>query len=162
VSSRGEPVLDAAQGLSIAPLRLGARLTGAIGISGAALSRETLEALGGLVAIAIERVGAVEKLSKAEAERESENLRNALLDSVTHDLRTPITGIKAAVTSLLSDAKFDDAQRRDLLTVINEESDRLDRLVGEATEMAQLDAHAVELHKEPVAIRSVIDSALED
>jgi two-component system sensor histidine kinase KdpD len=161
VSTRGEPVIDGANQLSIAPLRLGARLSGAIGITGATLSRETLEALGSLVAIAVERVGAVEKLSKAEAERESENLRTALLDSVTHELRTPLTGIKAAVTSLLSDAKFDEAQRKDLLTVINEESDRLDRLVGEATEMAQLDAHGVELNREPVDIGSVIQTALD-
>jgi two-component system sensor histidine kinase KdpD len=161
VSTRGEPVIERAQGLSIAPLRLGARLTGAIGVAGVALSRETLEALGSLVAIAIERVGVVEKLSKAEAERESENLRTALLDSVTHELRTPLTGIKAAVTSLLSDSQFDEAQRRDLLTVINEETDRLDRLVGEATEMAQLDAHGVELHREPVLIAAVIESAVE-
>ena len=161
VATRGEPVIDRVQGRSIAPLRLGARLTGAIGVNGAALSRETLEALGSLVAIAIERVGVVEKLSKAEAERESENLRTALLDSVTHELRTPLTGIKAAVTSLLSDSQFDEAQRRDLLTVINEEADRLDRLVGEAAEMAQLDAHGVELHREAAPIRGVIDAALE-
>jgi two-component system sensor histidine kinase KdpD len=103
----------------------------------------------------------VEKLGKAEASRQSENLRTALLDSVTHELRTPLTGIKAAVTSLLSDFQLDAAQRRDLLTVINEEADRLDRLVEEATEMAQLDAQGVELHRQPVSIRSVIDSAIE-
>src|ERR1019366_3310272 len=85
VSSRGEPVIGNASGVCIAPLRLGARLTGAIGVSGTKLSRETLEALGSLVAIAIERVGAVEKLGKAEAERQSENLRTALLDSITHE-----------------------------------------------------------------------------
>jgi two-component system sensor histidine kinase KdpD len=162
VSSRGEPVIGDSTGASIAPLRLGARLTGAIGVSGTKLSRETLEALGSLVAIAIERVGAVEKLGKAEAERQSENLRTALLDSVTHELRTPLTGIKAAVTSLLSDLQLDAAQRRDLLTVINEESDRLDRLVGEASEMAQLDAHGVELHLERLSIQSPIKLAIQD
>ena len=162
VSSRGEPVIGNASGVCIAPLRLGARLTGAIGVSGTKLSRETLEALGSLVAIAIERVGAVEKLGKAEAERQSENLRTALLDSVTHELRTPLTSIKAAATSLLSDLQLDPAQSRELLTVINEESDRLDRLVGEASEMAQLDAHGVELHLERVSIQSPIKSALEE
>jgi two-component system sensor histidine kinase KdpD len=161
VSTRGEPVIDRPHSLSLAPLRLGARLTGAIGVAGAVLSRETLEALGGLVAIAIERAGVVEKLGKAEASRQSENLRTALLDSVTHELRTPLTSIKAAVTSLLSDFQLDAAQRHDLLTVINEEADRLDRLVEEATEMAQLDAQGVELHRQPVSIRSVIDSARE-
>ena len=56
---------------------------------------------------------------------------------------------------------LDDAQRRELLTVINEETDRLDRLVDEATEMAQLDAHKVELHMAPVDIAIVIEAAVE-
>jgi two-component system sensor histidine kinase KdpD len=104
----------------------------------------------------------MEKLSQTEAAHQSENLRAVLLDSVTHELRTPLTGIKAAVTGLLSDYHLDEAQRKELLTVINEETDRLDRLVGEATEMAQLDAHKVELHLAPVDIATVIDSAVEE
>ena len=159
-SVRGEVVLDREHGISIAPLRLGVRLSGAIGVVGPNLSRETLEALGGLAAIAIERAGVIEKLGKAEAERESENLRAALLDSVTHELRTPLTGIKAAVTTLMSSLPLDEAQRKELLTVINEESDRLNRLVGEAAEMAQLDAH-VELNLQPTAITRVIHTAVE-
>ncbi|MFI5095954.1 MAG: DUF4118 domain-containing protein, partial [Candidatus Acidiferrales bacterium] len=82
VTARGEPIKDYDQGLCFAPLRLGMKSAGAIGISGGTLSRETLEALGTLIAIAIERTGAVEKLSKAEASRESEKLRSAILDSV--------------------------------------------------------------------------------
>jgi two-component system sensor histidine kinase KdpD len=161
VSTRGEPVIDRKRGLSLAPLRLGARQTGAIGLAGPTLPRESLEALGSLVAIAIERVGVMEKLGQAMAARQGESLRTALLDSVTHDLRTPLTSIKAAATSLLSDLQLNAAQRHDLLTVINEEADRLDRLVEEATEMTQLDAQGVELHRETVSIRSVIDSAAE-
>jgi two-component system, OmpR family, sensor histidine kinase KdpD len=166
VSSRGEPVIDTQRGISLTPLHLGTRTTGAVGIAGPALSRATLEALGSMIGIAIERAGAIEKLSQTEAAHQSENLRAVLLDSVTHELRTPLTGIKAAVTGLLSDyhldeARLDDAQRRELLTVINEETDRLDRLVGEATEMSQLDAHKVELHMAPVDIAAVIDSAVE-
>ena len=161
VSSRGEPVIDSQRGISLTPLHLGTRTTGAVGIAGPALSRATLEALGSMIGIAIERAGAMEKLSQTEAAHQSENLRSVLLDSVTHELRTPLTGIKAAVTSLLSDYNLDDAQRRELLTVINEETDRLDRLVDEATEMAQLDAHKVELHMAPVDIAIVIESAVE-
>ena len=100
----------------------------------------------------------MEKLGKAEAARHSEYLRTARLDSVTHELRTPLTGIKAAVTSLLSDLQLDATQRKELLTVINEESDRLNRLVGEAAEMAQLDAHGVELHLEKTSIHTAGDS----
>jgi len=162
VSSRGEPVIDAARSISLTPLHLGTRTTGAVGIAGPALSRATLEALGSMIGIAIERAGAMEKLSQTEAAHQSENLRAVLLDSVTHELRTPLTGIKAAVTGLLSDDHLDDSQRRELLTVINEETDRLDRLVGEATEMAQLDAHKVELHIAPIEIAGVIETALQE
>jgi len=161
VSSRGEPVIDSAREISLTPLHLGTRTTGSVGIAGTVVSRATLEALGSMIGIAIERAGAIEKLSQAEAARQSETLRSVLLDSVTHELRTPLTGIKAAVTGLLSDYDLDEAQRKELLTVINEETDRLDRLVGEATEMAQLDAHKVELHFAPADMEAVIESAVE-
>ncbi len=162
VASRGEPKIDGEQGRAIAPLRLGARTTGAIGISGVKVSRESLEALGSMVAIAIERAGVIEKLSKTEAARQNENLRAALLDSITHELRTPLTGIKAAITSVISEPGLNDAQRGDLLAVINEEADRLNRLVGEATEMAQFDAMGVELHKELTPIDLVIESTVQE
>jgi len=162
VSSRGEPVMDSQRGISLSPLHLGARSTGAVGIAGPALSRATLEALGSMIGIAIERAGAMEKLSQTEAAHQSENLRAVLLDSITHELRTPLTGIKAAVTGLLADYNLDDSQRKELLSVINEETDRLDRLVGEATEMAQLDAQKVELHMAVVQIATVIESAVEE
>jgi two-component system, OmpR family, sensor histidine kinase KdpD len=162
VSSRGEPVIDSQRGVSLTPLHLGTRTTGAVGLAGATISRGTLEALGSMIGIAIERAGAIEKLSQTEAAHQSETLRAVLLDSVTHELRTPLTGIKAAVTGLLSDYNLDEAQRRELLTVINEETDRLDRLVGEATEMAQLDAHKVELHMAATDISTIIESAVEE
>jgi len=135
---------------------------GILGISGITLSSETLDAVSSLLAISIERAGAVEKLSRTEAARESERLRSALLDSVTHDFRTPLTSIKASVTSLLADPELDPPQTHELLTVIDEESDRLNRLVGEAVEMAQLDANQVKLDIRPYQIREAIDGALED
>jgi two-component system sensor histidine kinase KdpD len=161
-AARGEPFVDPDQKMRYIPLRMGIRSVGAIGVAGAELSRETLEAIGTLIAIAIERAGAVEMLGRAEAAREAENLRSALLDSVTHEFRTPLTSIKASVTSLLSENPLDESQRQELLTVIDEESDRLNHLVGEAAQMAQLDANQVELHREPHAIRDAIDRALED
>ncbi len=162
VAARGEPSIDADHEISFAPLRLGMKSAGALGVSGAALSRETLEALGTLIAIAIERTGAVEKLSKTEAGRESEKLRSAILDSVTHEFRTPLTSIKASVTAMLSDANLEPSQRHELLTIINEEADRLNHLVGEAAEMAQLDANQVELHRAPHGIREAVERALEE
>ncbi len=161
VMARGEPMIDSPQHLCFVPVRMGVRPVGSLGIAGAVLARETLEAVGTLIAIAIERASAVEALGKAEAARQEERLRTALLDSVTHELRTPLTSIKASTTSLLSHPQLGEAERLELLSVINEESDRLNRLIEEALEMARLDAGEIELKLEPHHIREVIDTALE-
>jgi two-component system, OmpR family, sensor histidine kinase KdpD len=157
---RGEPITQG--GVSYVPLRLGMRTVGALGVTGDELSRETLDALGSLAGLAIERARALEALSKNRAEQEHERLRTALLDSVTHEFRTPLTSIKASVTTLLSGAGLDEQGRRDLLTVIDEETDRLNRLVGEAAEMAQLDSGMFKLDFQPHAISEAIDPAVED
>lgn len=162
ISDRGEPVLDRQQRVCYMPVRMGVRSVGALGLAGCDLSRESLEAIGSLVAIAIERANTVEKLTRSEAARESDRLRSVLLDSVTHEFRTPLTAIKASAETLLSDAKLDKPQRADLLQVINEESDRLNRLVGEAGEVAQLDAHQLHFQFESHQMREAIDNALKN
>jgi two-component system, OmpR family, sensor histidine kinase KdpD len=159
---RDEPLRDAARSLSFVPVRMGTRAIGSLGISGQLLSRETLDALGSMVAIAFERARAVEELGKTEATREGERLKSALLDSVTHDFRTPLTSIKASVTSLLSSGEAATAKDRDLLTVIDEEADRLNKLVGDAAEMSQLDAGEFELNLAPCAIGEIVSAALEN
>ena len=158
---RGEPRIDAAHQLALMPLHMGMRVVGCMGVSGSVLSRQTLEAIGSLVAIAIERAGAIEKLSRAEASRESEQLRSVLLDSVTHEFRSPLTAIKASVTSLLGSPNHSPEERQELLTIINEESDRLNRLIGEAAEMAQLDASKVEFRFTSAPVGPVVEEALD-
>ena len=81
---------------------------------------------------------------------------------MTHEFRTPLTSIKASITTLLSGATLDDRGRRELLTVIDEETDRLNRLVGEAAEMAQLDSGKFKLDLEPHAIDDALRPAVED
>jgi two-component system sensor histidine kinase KdpD len=160
ISGRGEPVLDHQHETCFMPLRMGVRIVGSIALSGCDLSRESLEAMGSLIATAVERANTAEKLTKTEAARESDRLRSLLLDSVTHEFRTPLTAIKASAETLLSNANLDQFQRKDLLAVINEESDRLNRLIGEAAEVAQLDARQVELHFERHQIREAVDAAM--
>ena len=157
---RAEPVLDAENGLCFLPVRLGVRTIGTLGTSGTILPRQTLEAIGTLIAIAMEHARAVEQLGQNEAARQGEQLRTALLDAVTHALRTPLTSIKASVTNLLSNPSLVDGQKHELLTIINEEADRLNRLVGEAGEMAKLDAGEVELRLEAHPIEDVISASL--
>ena len=160
IVAREEPVIDIPNSLCFVPVRLGVRPIGSLGISGSTLSRQTLEAIGTLIAVAVERARAIEQLGQTEATREGERLRTALTESVTHNLRTPLTSIKASVTNLLTNNGLTGAQRQDLLTVINEESDRLNRLVGEAGEMARLDAGEVQLKLESRSIEEVINAAL--
>jgi len=162
VCVRGEPRFDSAHQMAFMPLRMGTRVVGGMGVSGSMLSRQTLEAISSLVAISIERAGAVEKLSRAEAARESEQLRSVLLDSVTHEFRSPLTAIKASVTSLLGSSSHSPEEQKELLTIVNEESDRLNRLIGEAAEMAQLDANKVEFRFASAPVGPVVEEALDE
>jgi two-component system sensor histidine kinase KdpD len=160
-ANREEPLIIPSRNISFVPVRIGVQPLGSLGISGPILTRKTLEALGTLVAIAAERARAVERLGKAEAAREGEQLRSALLDSITHDLRTPLTSIKASVTSLLSQPQAPESNRRELLTIIDEEADRLNQLVGDAAEMARLDAGEFELKLERHSIDEIVSAAIE-
>jgi two-component system sensor histidine kinase KdpD len=155
-----EPIEDSKEDLCFGPIRLGVRPLGSFGISGALLSRQTLEATGTLIGIAIERARAVEQLGKTEADRQSERLKATLLDAIAHDFRTPLTSIKASVTSLLSKRNENSPQQEELLTVIDEESDRLNHLIEEAAEMARLEAGEIELDLRPVLMADLVDAAL--
>jgi two-component system sensor histidine kinase KdpD len=143
------------------PLRVGVKPRGLLLIKGVALSNETLEAIGGLVTVSIDRDQALETATKGEAAKESERLRSLMIDSITHELRTPLTAIKAAATTLLQPQPLNSAEHTELLTVIDEESDRLNRLVSEAVEMAQLDTQEVHMTFGPVQVRAMVEQALE-
>jgi two-component system sensor histidine kinase KdpD len=145
--------------VTLVPILLGTRPIGSVGITGSRVSPEALDAVCGLAAIAIERAGAVETLTRVEASRESERLRNALLDSVAHELRTPLTAITAAVTSMQT-APLDEAQRTEMMEVIEQEAKRLDRLVGQAMEMAELDAHEIHLDLRSHSMREAVEEAM--
>ena len=157
---REEPYVDTARGFCYGPVRLGMKSIGSFGISGAPLTRQTLEAVGTLLGIAIERTRAVEQLSRTEADRQSERLKSALLDSITHNFRTPLTSIKASVTSLLSTRPPQGSQQQELLEIMNEECDRLNKLVEDASEMSRLEAGEIELEFHAVPVRELIDTAL--
>jgi two-component system sensor histidine kinase KdpD len=158
---RDETVSDNLQGLYFLPIRMGVKPIGSLGISGARLTRQTLDAISSLVAIAMERARAVEQIGETEAERQGERLKSALLDSIAHDFRTPLTAIKAAATDLLASSSTQNHQQHELLTIINEECDRLNHLVEEAAEMARLEAGELQLHLKPLSVAEIIDAAIQ-
>jgi two-component system sensor histidine kinase KdpD len=157
---RDEIISDNSQALYFVPVRLGVKPIGSLGISGARLARQTLDAISSLVAIAIERARAIEQIGETEAERQGERLKSALLDAIAHDFRTPLTAIKAAATDLLVSTSQSSPQQHELLTIINEECDRLNRLVEEAAEMAKLEAGEIQLHLEPVSASAIVEGAV--
>ena len=154
--------LDRSEEVYFAPVRLESRVMGSFGICGSLASDRTREAIGNLIAIAIDRAQAIELLGKAEAVRENERLKSVLLDAITHDFKTPLTSIKASATSLLEDLEFNKKERKELLVIIDEECDRITRLIGETNEMARLEAGNVTLQFDLQAIGELISAALSD
>lgn len=100
-------------------------------------------------------------MADARKSLRNKQLRVALLDSVAHELRTPLTSIKASVTALLTNSELPPPQRNELLIVINEEADRLNRLVGEAMK-AKRHSGRVKLDLRSHAIEAIIDAARTD
>ena len=151
--------IDAERSIATAPVRLGGRPLGSMALIGPLPAEQTVRAIVNLMAITIEKARALEDASHAEAARQSELLKAALLDSLAHDIKTPLTSIKAAVTSLLFNPAPSD---RELLTIINEEADRLNRLAAEVVAMARIEAGKLHLEKRPVSAAELISGALAD
>jgi two-component system sensor histidine kinase KdpD len=104
-----------------------------------------------------------EQASEAETLRRSEKLKTALLDAVTHDLRTPLTSIKASATALLDEdqASLTSEGARELLTIINEESDHLNRFVEEMMSVAKIEGGHLLLHPSPTSAEEIVDQVLD-
>jgi two-component system sensor histidine kinase KdpD len=141
---------------------LGMRAVGSLGWRPDMLLREVAAAVSAQVAIALARSIAIEQTARIEAAREGERLRTALIDSLTHELRTPLTSIRAAATTLLQGNGLDEAARLDLAAIVDEEASRLDLLIGEAVEMAEIDANVVQVRATPQYARALFDQALEE
>lgn len=123
--------------------------------------RRLLEALAGQAAVAIERTRLVREMEHARLLTETERLRDALLSTISHDLRTPLVSIIGAVSSLLTyGATYDEDARRELLLTVQEEAERLNRFVGNLLDMMRIESGALELNRDWVEIGDVIGTAL--
>lgn len=111
-----------------------------------------------------------EQASQAKALKQSERLKSALLDAVTHDLRTPLTSIKASVTTLLDDqhltgagqnpVQLDEEDRQEMLEVIDEEADRLDRFIEDLMALARIEAGEMQLRREWGSLEEIVTAAM--
>lgn len=118
-----------------------------------------LQTLCDLASLAIERTTLVEHAAKVDAAVGQERLRNALLTSLSHDLRTPLSSIVGSVTSLreLGD-KLSKEERADLLAAIQEESERLSRFVSNLLDMTKIEAGALDVRHEWIDVRDVLEA----
>jgi two-component system sensor histidine kinase KdpD len=120
-----------------------------------------LETFANQTALAIERARLAEEASDAQIRMETERLRNSLLSSVSHDLRTPLATITGAVSTILENgSRLDERTRRELLESVRDEGERLNRLVQNLLEMTRLESGALQLRKEWHSLEEVIGSAL--
>jgi two-component system, OmpR family, sensor histidine kinase KdpD len=148
---------DPASNLSILPLSLGGDPIGSLAIAGNYISDTALQAIGNLAAIVMERAKAEEAAARMEAARQNEAIKSMMLDALAHEFKTPLTSIKAAASSILDERP--NAQQ-ELVTIIEEESDRLDSLVTETIRMARIEAGDLRLNKEPYRVPDLINAAL--
>jgi len=142
----------------IVPLRLGTRAIGLLAAAGRPVEPGTLDALAGVAAIAIERAQFLEERKTAELSRQSEALKSALLASLAHDLRTPLTAIRVAASNLQS-SWLTDADRREQAELVLTEVERLTRLFQNILEMARIDAGAVAVERRWVHPSEIVDAA---
>ncbi len=119
-----------------------------------------LEAYAGQGALALERVRLSESENKAQLLQESDNLKSSLLNSVSHELRSPLSAIKASVSSLRSGTvDWSSSDRGELLATIEEETDHLNALVGNLLQMSRIESGALHLQKRWNSYEEIVMSA---
>jgi two-component system sensor histidine kinase KdpD len=145
-------------GAVLVPLRHGTRTVGLLVADALALDVGALDAVAGLVAIAIERTQFLHERETAELGRQRADLAGTLLASLSHDLKTPLTSIRVAVENLRSDLSPD--ERRAQAAMATTELERLSRLFQDLLEMARIDSAAIRVERQWVSPSDVVDAAM--
>ena len=154
----GHATVGERQEISIVPLRHGTRAVGLLAAEAPDLDIGALDAIAGVVAIAIERAQFLAERDAAELVRQKADLAATLLASLSHDLRTPLTAIKVAIENLRGDLPAED--RRTQAIAATAEIDRLARLVQDILDMARVDAGAIVVDRQWVTASDIVDAAI--
>jgi two-component system sensor histidine kinase KdpD len=145
-------------------LATGERPVGVVALAGAPLDAhdwDLLRAYGNQAALALERSQLRDQAVRAELLEQVDRWRDALMSAVSHDLRTPLASVKAAVSTLRqSGPGLDAAARDELMSLIESQSDSLDRMVADLLDMTRIRAGALRLRRESSAVVDMLDSAL--
>jgi two-component system sensor histidine kinase KdpD len=141
-------------------LRVGDDSIGAIAIRGD-LGRLVLDALASLTAVTLDRCVVFAKETAVEAAHQSERLRAAVLDSLAHAVKTPLTAIQAATAGLSEVGKLNPAQE-ELLALVEDEASKLSLLSTRLLQTAQLEADEMSVARDEIAVRDLVETVLED
>lgn len=160
VALQGNVLEDAREELTALPVSLGGKPLGSLAILGAFLSDGARQAVANLVAIAFESARSREVAGRAEFVRHSEEFKSTLLDALAHELKTPLTSLKAASSALLTEPSSLSTQQHELLSIVEEETDRLNRLVSEVLQMARIEAGKLHLNRIACSVATLIQEAL--
>jgi two-component system sensor histidine kinase KdpD len=161
VAVNGASVSLAPAGMQVLAVRLGGRPIGSLAVRPLNVSDTAIRSLANLVAVTLEKTAAQEVATQMEAERQSETLKSTLLDAIAHEFKTPLTSIKAAASMLASHSDLPPGRVRELAGLMDEESDRLERLVTEALQMARIERGKLKMNCEPVDVAELMDRAIE-
>jgi two-component system sensor histidine kinase KdpD len=143
----------------LVPLRLGTRPTGLLGLQGEDIEPGTRDAIAGVTAIAIERTHFIEERKEAAVIRRGAELKSALLASLSHDLRTPLTAVTLAANNLNA-SWLTAEQRREQADIVQEELGRLNRLFQDIVDMARIDTDAIAAEPEWVEPSEIVEAAV--
>ena len=146
--------------LWLVPLRLGTKPIGLLAASGEQVDAGALDAIAGIAAIAVERANLLEERKAAELVYQSAELKSALLASLSHDLRTPLTAIAVAARNL-EDQALDATQRREQAAIVIQEVERLRRLFQNIMDMARIETGAVAAQRQWTAPSELVEAALQ-
>jgi two-component system sensor histidine kinase KdpD len=133
---------------------------GALALRGTTMAPPVATALASLCATALERVRSFEREFRAEAARQSEQLRAAVLDALGHQFKTPVTTIWAASSGLLAAGGLSDVQT-ELLTVIDEQAKTLNDLASRLLSTAKLDSASFEPHRRPLLLSKEVNAVIQ-
>jgi two-component system sensor histidine kinase KdpD len=151
-------IVERESAVQIFPVSLGGQPIGCAAVKGLNLSQPAIDSLANLIAIGLERARSLQSASKAEASRQSEELKSTLLDAIAHEFKTPLTSIKAAASGLLSASMA--PSEHELAIIVEEEADRLNVLVSQTIRMSRIEAGKVQLERRMVEPVEVVRSAL--
>jgi two-component system sensor histidine kinase KdpD len=169
IAGRGTDTLPAAS-MRYQPLKTMRGVVGVLGVKPASPDRfltrdqlRTLDAFANQIAVAIERTSLAEKTRQTEMLEITDKLQTALLNSISHDLRTPLVSITGALSSLSNDqVTLNESDRRSLIETASEEADRLNQLVGNLLDMTRLESGAMHLKPDAADLQDLIGSSLEE